>query len=283
MNDLLDFLLEADDEDTKSKKEEEDKKDDDDKKTDTDDEKETDSKSEKTEDDSDEYNDLMDDDTDPDLDSDVSDDELICGDDDGTDSDMDDEYNDLMAGDDEVDPGLGDTSTSDDAGTVSDPFEGIAKLGYMYTILSNNMKHIHLNACGEKFKEIHGLAEDFYYRFNDYADAMFELAAESPMIKLDNPARAKEHVEDIEVESEARYEFGLAVEAFKRNLNKAIELIKRVRETVDRTDIQSKLDDQLSYLNKKSNYILTRMGQGKPVGSDVTAVAITTECYNPLF
>ena len=282
MNDLLDFLLEADDEDTKSKKEEEDKKDNDDKKTDTDDEKETGSKSEKDEDDSDEYNDLMDDDTDSDLDSDVSDDELIGGDDDGGDSDMDDEYNDLMAGDDEVDPGLGDTPT-DDTGTVSDPFEGIAKLGYMYTVLSNNMKHIHLNACGEKFEEIHNLAENFYYKFNDYADTMFELAAESPMIKLDNPTRAKEHVEDVEVESEARYEFSLAVEAFKRNLNKAIELVKSVRETVDRTDIQSKLDDQLSYLNKKSNYILTRMAQGKPIGSDVTAVAITTECYNPLF
>ena len=192
MFDVLDFFNEADDE-TKEEKKEDEKKED--KKED---EKKEDKKDEE------EYNDLMDDDIDSssdDIDSDVDD------------TSSDDDYNDLV--DDDLsddftkdDDPVADDSTSDggdyntlivvkgeDDGGLGGVFEKVAKIGYVYTVISNNMKHIHLNACGKKFEEIHRTAENYYHHFNYFADSMFELASESPLIKLDNPTRAKEHAE----------------------------------------------------------------------------------------
>lgn len=269
MNDLLEFLLEADDESEDKKEEKEEKKEEE--KKEEDDKKDDDTSSD------DEYNDLLD------GDDDLGDDDLGSDDDFGSDDDLgsdDDEYNDLIADDD-----LSTDAPMDAGEPVADSFEGIAKIGYLYTVISNNMKHIHLHAAGDKFKSIHSDAENYYYHFSDLADKFFELAKESPTVKVDNPTRAKEHVEDIDVETEEQYEFETAVNRFKFNFTKAIEKLKEVRETVDRTDIQSTIDEELAYLNKKANYILARQQLGGGGSTDVAIVAATTECvnYNDLF
>lgn len=288
--DILDFFLEADEEDEKKddeKKEEEEKKDD---------EKEKDKDSEEKEpEDSDEYNDLMDDDT---SDSDSSDD---------SDSDSsDDDFNDIMpdSGDDSGDDDLGDLSIDDDDSSesggddyntlivVKDPsggevesgdvFEKLAKAGYAYTVLGNNMKHIHFCACGQKFKEIHEEAERYYHRFLYMADVLFELASESPLVKLDNPTRAKEHCEDIEVETESEYPFEIAMPHIQTNLSSAIEYIKAVRTAATtRPDIQSKMDEELSYLNKECNYIIRKkLQKGDSSYGDFAPADAMGESYN---
>jgi DNA-binding ferritin-like protein len=269
MFDVLDFFNEADDE-TKEEKKEDEKKEDKKEEEKKDDDKKEDKKDEE------EYNDLMDDDTDSssdDTDSDV----------DNTSSDED--YNDLMDDDLSDDFTKDDDSTSDDGdyntlivvkgeddGGLGGVFEKIAKIGYVYTVISNNMKHIHLNACGKKFEEIHRTAETYYNHFNYFADSMFELASESPLIKLDNPTRAKEHAEGIEVEADTSYPFETAMARMSDNLNKAIECVKDARAAAgdSRTDIQSKLDEELSYLNKEFNYFLRK----KMVADDIAATPI---------
>jgi DNA-binding ferritin-like protein len=269
MFDVLDFFNEADDE-TKEEKKEDEKKEDKKEEEKKDDDKKEDKKDEE------EYNDLMDDDTDSssdDTDSDV----------DNTSSDED--YNDLMDDDLSDDFTKDDDSTSDDGdyntlivvkgeddGGLGGVFEKIAKIGYVYTVISNNMKHIHLNACGKKFEEIHRTAETYYNHFNYFADSMFELASESPLIKLDNPTRAKEHTEGIEVEADTSYPFETAMARMSDNLNKAIECVKDARAAAgdSRTDIQSKLDEELSYLNKEFNYFLRK----KMVADDIAATPI---------
>ena len=269
MFDVLDFFNEADDE-TKEEKKEDEKKEDKKEEEKKDDDKKEDKKDEE------EYNDLMDDDTDSssdDTDSDV----------DNTSSDED--YNDLMDDDLSDDFTKDDDSTSDDGdyntlivvkgeddGGLGGVFEKIAKIGYVYTVISNNMKHIHLNACGKKFEEIHRTAETYYNHFNYFADSMFELASESPLIKLDNPTRAKEHAEGIEVEADTSYPFETAMARMSDNLNKAIECVKDARAAAgdSRTDIQSKLDEELSYLNKEFNYFLRK----KMVADDIASTPI---------
>jgi DNA-binding ferritin-like protein len=284
------FLLEADDE---AKKEEDEKKDKDDEKK----EKESESKEDKKEDDDkssdeddSEYNDLMDDDN---ADSESSDD---------TDSDSsdDDEYNDLMDDDigdlsaDDDEPVADDSSDDsgdyntlivvkggdEDGGASGSVYDALAKLGYLYVVISNNMKHIHLNCAGRKFDELHRQSEEYYYHFNGKADQYFELAAESPTVKLDNPTRSKEHVEDIDVESEENYTFETAISRMSNNFNKAIEYLKTTREKAgnDRTDIQSTLDEELTYLNKQYNFILR-----KKMINDDTATSDISESYNWLF
>lgn len=285
VNDFF-LLLEADDE---SKKEDE-KKDDEKK------EKESESKEDKKEDndkssdeDDSEYNDLMDDDTDSELSDDTDSD---SSDDDEYNDLMDDDIGDLSADDDEP---VADDSSDDsgdynalivvkggdeDGGASGSVYDALAKLGYLYVVISNNMKHIHLNCAGRKFDELHRQSEEYYYHFNEKADQYFELAAESPMVKLDNPTRSKEHVEDIDVESEENYTFETGISRMSNNLNKAIEYLKTTREKAgnDRTDIQSTLDEELTYLNKQYNFILRK----KMINDDTTEPPVT-ESYNWLF
>lgn len=231
-------LLEADDEDKKDdeKEKDEEKKDD---------EKEEDKKDDDTDpEESDEYNDIMSDDDDDDFDSDD-----FTGDDEGEGDDTD--YNAvIMVSGDEPSGDLG-SEGSDDV------YAHMAKLGYLFTVIGNNMKHIHLNTTGRKFEEIHNQAEEYYRHFGYRCDDFFELAKQSASIELDNPGRSKEHIEDVEVETEKDYPFELAVSKMHSNLSTAIEYLKRARQFAgDRTDIESMIDDELGYLNKQVNFVL---------------------------
>lgn len=288
---VFDFFLEADDE---SKKEEDDKDKKEEKKKDDEDEKK-DKKDKSSEDDDkdkdDEYNDLMDDDIGDSSSDDNTSDDSVEDSDEYNDL-MDDDIGDLSADDDES---VADDSSDDggdynalivvkggdsEGGASGSVYDALAKLGYLYVVISNNMKHIHLNCAGRKFDELHRQSEEYYYHFNEKADQYFELAAESPMIKLDNPTRSKEHVEDIDVESEENYTFETGISRMSNNFNKAIEYLKTTREKAgdDRTDIQSTLDEELTYLNKQYNFILR-----KKMINDDTVTSDISESYNYLF
>lgn len=228
MWDDLFFLNEADDEEEKKKNE---------------DEKDDDEKKESKDDSSDEdYNDLMDDDEDFD-DSDIDDD--LSDDSDDSSDDSDSDYNTLVV-----------VKSDSDTGTV---YDKAAKAAYAYIVISNNMKHIHLNVCGRKFREIHEMCDSYYSHFSYMADYFYELAAESPLVTLDNPTRAKEHCEDIEVETEKEYDFKSALERVNNNIELAIKYISELRSSSDmRTDVQSKVDEELGYLNKESRYFIRK-------------------------
>lgn len=228
MWDDLFFLNEADDDEEKKKNE---------------DEKDDDEKKESKDDSSDEdYNDLMDDDEDFD-DSDIDDD--LSDDSDDSSDDSDSDYNTLVV-----------VKSDSDTGTV---YDKAAKAAYAYIVISNNMKHIHLNVCGRKFREIHEMCDSYYSHFSYMADYFYELAAESPLVTLDNPTRAKEHCEDIEVETEKEYDFKSALERVNNNIELAIKYISELRSSSDmRTDVQSKVDEELGYLNKESRYFIRK-------------------------
>lgn len=277
MFDDFNILLEADDEEKKEDKaaEKEEKKEE--KKEDKKEEdKKKDDDKDKDPEDSDEYNDIMDDGDDTESDDSDNDD---LGDDYNDivadDTEDDDDYNDsFMDSDDDTDSDSssddGDFNTLVIVGKDSDSlesgglYEKLAKLAYACVIVSNNMKHIHLNTSGRKFEEIHNQSEEYYRHFAYKTDEYFELAAESPMTKLDNPNRAKEHVDDIEVETERDYgSFELAQSRMSANLSKIIDYIKDAREAAEsRSDIQSRLDDELGYLNKQVNFIIRKKLSG---------------------
>lgn len=235
-------LLEADDEEKKDddKEKDEEKKDDE-----KDDDKDTDKGTDTDPEESDEYNDIMSDDDDDDFDSDD-----FTGDD-GDEGEGDDDYNAvIMVSGDEPSGDLG-SEGSDDV------YAHMAKLGYLFTVIGNNMKHIHLNTTGRKFEEIHNQAEEYYRHFGYRCDDFFEIAKQSASIELDNPGRSKEHIEDVEVETEKDYPFELAISRMHDNLSKAIDYLKRARQFAgDRTDIESMIDDELGYLNKQVNFVL---------------------------
>lgn len=304
--DILDFFNEADDEETKKKDEDkeeekkEDKKDDekdkekddelndligdDDSDSSKDDDSDKEDKKDDKASDDDELNDLIGDD---DVDFTADDDEELS-----SDESSDDDINDIMGDSDSS--SSGDTeinaliiSKGDDGDeSLGGVYEKIVKLGYMYIVISNNMKHIHLNACGRKFEEIHKTAEEFYYHFSNLADRFLEIAAESPLTKLDNVTRAKEHVEEIEVEDEQNYSFEKAMTRMSDNFNKAIMMCKTVRECAGnaRSDIQSVIDEELSYLNKQFGYILRKKLVPEETATEFAANAVAAnESFSWLF
>ena len=185
------------------------------------------------------------------------------------DDSSDEDYNDLMNddSDDSSDDSDSDYNTlvvvksdsDSDAGTV---YDKAAKAAYAYIVISNNMKHIHLNVCGRKFREIHEMCDSYYNHFSYMADYFYELAAESPLVTLDNPTRAKEHCEDIEVETEKEYDryFCRIPEIITiMIIELAIKYISELRSASDmRTDVQSKVDEELGYLNKESRYFIRK-------------------------
>ena len=268
------FLNEADDEDEKKKNDEKEDKEEKDKPKDKD-------KKEETNDD--DYNDL-----------DLSDDDTDSDDNESSDADIDDDYNDLDIDDEkDSDDSIGDIDTTDDDdsgdynalvvavgsndnsedGSV---YEKAAKAAYAYIVIANNMKHIHLNVCGRKFNEIHSMCDVYYSHFSSLADFFYELAAESPLITLDNPTRAKEHCEDIEVEMEKEYDFRTALERITENMERAMKYISDLRSVSDiRTDVQSKVDDELGYLNKETRYFIR-----KRLTDPSTPDTVEMEAYN---
>ena len=258
----LGLLLEAEDEAKKDeeekKKEEESKDDDDDDDKDSKDEHDDDTDPEESED----YNDIM---GDGDDDDDFGDDFTGNDDDETGDEGADDgDYNAVIM--------VGEPNA--DLGADEDVYSHMAKLGYVFTVIANNMKHIHLNTSGRKFEEIHNQAEEYYRHFGYRCDDYFELAKQSAAIELDNPTRAKEHVEDIEVESEKNYPFDLAVSKMYDNITKAIEYLKKARATAgDRHDIESAIDDELGYLHKQADFILR---------SKMDKTDAMTESFNPI-
>lgn len=144
------------------------------------------------------------------------------------------------------------------------------------------MRHIHINACGNNFEDIHQTTDSVHCHFNYASDYFYELAAESPLVELDNPTRAKEHCEDIEVETNKDYDFKTAFEAIDRNLNYAIKYLSELRDCADsRKDVQSKIDEELGYINKQSKYVIRKkLYEPTPDTSDSM---IESYSYNDLF
>lgn len=272
-NDLF-FLNEADDDEEKKKNKDED-------------EKEEDSEKEKSDD---EYNDLIDDKDDSNSDKDESDDSIDSSDDfndldassDEDFSSDDDEVSDDSNSDDEYNTLVVVKTDSDDSSSCGSLYDKAAKIAYAYTVIANNMRHIHINACGNKFEDIHQTTDSVHCHFNYMSDYFYELAAESPLVELDNPTRAKEHCEDIEVETNKDYDFKTAFETIDRNLNYATKYLSELRDCADsRKDVQSKIDEELGYINKQSKYVI-RKKLYEPT-SDINDSMTESYSYNDLF
>ena len=243
-------FLESDDED----EEKEEKK----KKKDKDDDDDYDE-----EDDSD-YNDLG-----PDPDDEIDPDDTPLPDEDDYDDSDSSDYNDYDI--------MSSSDSSDDSDS-DDLYSKLAKVGYAYIVIANNFKHIHLNVCGRKFDNIHGLADNLYLYYNQSADGFFEMAMESKS-KLDNPNNAAKYCSDIRVEDDDNYNYEKACLAMKENLMHALDYLKTARESADnRSDIQSKIDEELSYTNKQLNYFMRRRSMNVDSGMNESY-----DPYNELF
>ena len=235
------LFLEADDEEEDKKKYDEDDDDED-----KDDDKDM------------EDNDYLDDDhdkDDEDDDKDMEDNDYL--DDGDKEDDSFDDSNDYLG--DSDDTGLGEEGTGDLPNKL-------AKVAYACCVVANNMKHVHLHIAGKKFDNIHSLSEKYYNDIGYWVDSYAELALEDKSGKVDNLSNSAQHVAEINIETEDKYDYESACIVISSNLRQLIEVLKNCRESASsRTDIESKIDDNLGYLNKELNYTMERrqaVGEG---------------------
>ena len=157
---------------------------------------------------------------------------------------------------------LGDSETSDDESSSSNGeglYNKLAKVAYAYVVVSNNMHHIHLHAIGRKFKNIHDLAQSFYEHFDDQADFYAELAMQDNSTTVDNFCNAAQYVPEATIETSDKYKYEQAYNLFDSNIEILLSVLKDARALADeRSDIQSDIDTELSYLYKQKKYIINR-------------------------
>jgi DNA-binding ferritin-like protein len=61
---------------------------------------------------------------------------------------------------------------------VSSPYENLEALGMLFTVASNDIHTIHVNACGKDFMRLHLDADELYKQLAEYADTCFEMCCE---------------------------------------------------------------------------------------------------------
>lgn len=138
-----------------------------------------------------------------------------------------------------------------------DVYTQAAAVGYTYTLISNNFKHVHLNVVGPKFDRIHALADEYYHYFSDKADFFFELALQN-FDSIDNPTNARKYSQ-IGVLEERNYDYRDACTVMCAQFQAAIDSVCALRDAAaSMTDIQSDCDSELSYLNKELNFFMRK-------------------------
>lgn len=127
---------------------------------------------------------------------------------------------------------------------------------YSSIIFANNMKHIHLHAVGNKFDDIHVIAEEYYERASKENDFFAELALEFNT-DVSNFTYASNY-SGFKIEEKNAYNWENAIQAFYKNIEAYIEMLLSFRaETYIPNDVKSEIDSIVRYW-KKENYYKNR-------------------------
>ena len=143
---------------------------------------------------------------------------------------------------------------------VSDSsFEDLEALGFVFTLASNDIHTIHVNACGENFKELHESADELYKEFNEYADTCFEICCEDGHF-IHNINDAKDLVTQWNTFNfgERGFDIYAGTQGIIDVLHDVTIAIEELYPDVS-SDIQSTLDEWLRYIKSKMNYFLKRV------------------------
>ena len=142
-------------------------------------------------------------------------------------------------------------------------YEDIEALGFVFTLASNDIHTIHVNACGANFKELHESANELYKLLFDYADTCFEMSCEDGHF-IHNINNAKDLLTnwDIANVGERGFDIYAGTQAIIDVLHEVTIAITELYPDVN-TDIQSVFDEWIRTLDSKMNYFLNRVVECK--------------------
>ena len=141
--------------------------------------------------------------------------------------------------------------------------EPITKAALLGSLIANDCWMIHLYAKGDKFDDLHALSEQYYHTIAIQTDYLMELAVEigAPII---NPSEALKYIPDYIIENSVEYTWEPSLEILQHKLGQFIGALKEVRESIDRADVQSWIDDNVRDWEKEVHYKLVRRSETRP-------------------
>lgn len=130
----------------------------------------------------------------------------------------------------------------------------------MAVVVGNDIHYMHFLAAGEDFDKSHLLAQEYYERLNDEADYLAELSLEYQTTVV-NYNNALSMLDNYEIEDNVVYDYATIINHIIDRLTRYTNSLNELRNTIDDSDVQSKLDDMLRYWNKEIKYKLARRTQ----------------------
>ena len=158
-----------------------------------------------------------------------------------------------------VNNGDPDAIIADEVDTIdASIYEDLETLGFVFMFASNDIHTIHINACGENFKELHETADELYKLLNDYSDQCLEICCEDGHY-IHSLNDAKDIVEwDFCDCSEKPFTIKEGTQAIIDILNNVVVAVTELYNDVP-SDIQSTMDEWIRTLDSKMNYFLGRV------------------------
>lgn len=158
-----------------------------------------------------------------------------------------------------VNNGDPDAIIADEEDTVNASiYEDLEALGFVFMFASNDIHTIHINACGENFKELHETANELYDILNDYSDHCLEMCCEDGHY-IHSLNDAKDIVEwDFCDCSEKPFTIKEGTQAIIDILNNVVVAITELYNDVP-SDMKSVFDEWIRTLDSKMNYFLGRI------------------------
>jgi DNA-binding ferritin-like protein len=148
---------------------------------------------------------------------------------------------------------------TDDVQDENDFYEDLEALGFVFILASNDIHTIHVNACGENFKELHESCDELYKLLNDYADKCLEMCCEDGHF-IHNINSAKELIDGWENRDISNKGYNIC-----KGTQIVIDVLHDVTISIQElypyvtSDIQSTMDEWTRTLNSKMNYFLGRV------------------------
>ena len=135
------------------------------------------------------------------------------------------------------------------------------KAALVSVLVHNDFWYMHLYAKGEDFDKSHNLTNRYYDDLGYESDTLMELAIEVGADVI-NPTEALKWMPEYTPESDKEYLYPTIVQKSQEKLRLYVSALKDMRNSTDKTDIQSKVDEMLRYWEKELNYKLAaRAGQ----------------------
>ena len=152
-------------------------------------------------------------------------------------------------------------------------YEDLEALGFVFMFASNDIHTIHINACGENFKQLHEAADELYKLLNDYSDHCLEICCEDGhYIHSLNDAKDYVNWEFCDC-GEKPFTLKNGIQCIIDILNNVVVAITELYNDVP-SDVQSVFDEWIRTLDSKMNYFLGRI-------VEVNRIFATESMMNP--